>query len=630
MRDISQAWHAIIVASLCCVLACGPGGRQGGNCPGLCTAFGYQECNDGQYAPPVSCGPDQICDPNVGCVVCPPEALYCDGPTSTEVWRCNKDGTAGTKVMDCPAESVCSMGQCKTPCDAALDHPSNVGCVFWAVDLDNEAADLIGGFSNDAAAQQFAIVAANNNDYPVVVTVTRNAARVGMPLDEQAVASTTVPPRGTAQINLPQREVDGSMGQNGTYTKNSGSGSFVSPHAYHVVSTGPIVVYQFNPIIQQYSNDASTLIPIQALGTDYIIIGYPTANPCGDPNFMLESIPDHSSITVVAAYDNTTVTVEPSHPIKASAGDTGFPIAQTAKGGSLTFTLSRYTVVNLASDQPTANAFACAQSMQDGDFTGSYIRADKPIVVFTSGERGIGFGGAQNVVYPPDWDDETDSICCTDHLEEQLFPVTALGREFAVARSPIRSTDPSWKEPDIVRVVATTDNTTITTNLPAPNNSFTLNARQQRTFAATTGFTLSASNAVQVATYLVSQRFVKNGFIGDPSQLLIPAAEQHRKDYVFLVPTTFSQNFIVVAKPVNAMIMLDGLPLAMVEFANCVWAPIGTVAGIDYEQVTCPAQPGHHTVSGNLPFGLSVFGYYNVGSYAFVGGSDVKIINPLL
>jgi hypothetical protein len=35
----------------------------------------------------------------------------------------------------------------------------------------------------------------------------------------------------------------------------------------------------WNPIIQQFSNDASTLIPRQALGTDYIISGYETANP---------------------------------------------------------------------------------------------------------------------------------------------------------------------------------------------------------------------------------------------------------------------------------------------------------------------------------------------------------------
>ncbi len=619
--------HVLVASLLLVVASCGPGGRKGGDCPGICSALGYQECNDGQYGEPVACGADEVCDPSSGCVSCPPDQLYCDG--DDEVWQCNADGTGGTKVEDCPADSVCSNGACKTPCEAAAEHPSNLGCDFWAADLDNEAFNMAGA-SNDAAAQQFAIVAANNNDYEVIVTVTKNAARVSEPLNEQAVASVTVPPRGVARIDLPQREVDGAMGQNGTYTRNSGSGTFVSPHGFHVVSTGPVVIYQFNPIIQQFSNDASTLIPTSAIGMDYVIIGYNTANPCGNPQLPVESIPDHTAITILATQDDTTVTVTPTHPIKASGGDSGIAIAQTPKGGAVTFKLSRYTVVNLESEQPNdGNIFNCAMSGQDGDFTGSQIHADKPIVVFTSGERAIGFGGAENVVYPPGWDDQNDDICCTDHVEEQLLPVTALGKEFAIPRSPIRSTDPSWKEPDIVRVVATVDGTQITTNLPAPYDSFTLNAREQKTFAATTGLALKASNAVQVATYLVSQQFVKQGYIGDPSQLLIPAAEQHRKDYVFLVPDTFQSNYIVLAKPTDAKVMLDGFPLEMAEFANCVTGPIGQVAGIDYEQVTCPVAEGRHTVEADKPFGLSVYGYYNVGSYAFVGGSDVKIINPI-
>src|SRR5213075_1282206 len=144
-----------------------------------------------------------------------------------------------------------------------------------------------------------------------------------------------------------------------------------------------------------------------------------------------------------------------------------------------------------------------------------------------------------------------------------------------------RSTDPSWKEPDIFRVVATVDNTQITTNLPAPYDSFTLNARQQKSFAATTGFQLKASNAVEVASYLVSQHFVKQGYIGDPSQLLHPAAEQFRKSYVFMIPGTFQSNYIVLAKPKTATVMLDGQPLTGAEFSNCVYAPIGTIAGTE-------------------------------------------------
>ena len=53
------------------------------------------------------------------------------------------------------------------------------------------------------------------------------------------------------------------------------------------------------------------------------------------------------------------------------------------------------------------------------------------------------------------------------------------------------------------------------------------------------------------------------------------------------------------------------------------------VHGVNYEQVTCPVSEGQHTVAGTDPFGITVYGYYNVGSYAFAGGSDLKIINPI-
>ena len=616
--------------------ACGPDGRNNNNgCPGLCTALGYQACNaDGSYDPPVSCGPEQMCDPNAGCVVCPPEQLYCAGNDANDVYRCNNDGTDGTLVESCPDDHVCSGGECKTPCEAAEDNPSNVGCDFWAVDLDNEsAAGML--INSDSAAKQFSIVVANNNEYPVTVTVTINAANIGEPLDEQAVVSRVVSPGVAQRIDLPQREVDGCMAQNGPYVARSGSGTFVSPHAYHVVTTGPVVVYQFNPIIQAYSNDASTLIPRHAVGTDYIVLGYDTSNPCGIAGFNTPGIPDRASIAIVPIEDDTTVTVTPSHPIGASAGPSGFAIPQTPKGQALTFKLSKYMVANLESDQPmNVSAFQC-QSMvsagQNGDFTGSHIRSDKPIIVFTAHERANSFGGADNIEYPPGWDTETDDTCCTEHLEEQLFPTTAMGREFAIARSPIRSTDPSgWLEPDIIRVVATMDNTQITTNLPAPYNSFTLNARQQKSFGATTGFTLKSDQPVQVGSFLVPQHFVKQGYIGDPSQITLPAAEQFRKSYVFLVPDTFEKNYMALAKPKDAAIVVDGTPILGTEFSNCYSGDIGMVNGVEYDQLTCLLAAGQHVVSADKPFGLSVYGYYNVGSYAFVGGSDVKIINPIL
>jgi len=633
MRARNQVLVSIgLVLSAALYASCGPANRDNGdNCTSICSALGYQKCHeDGSFDPPVACGPDEVCDPERGCVVCVPDSLYCYGPTANDVYRCNGEGTGGEFVEACGADEVCSNGACKTPCEAALDHPSNVGCDFWAADLDNEASNIA---SANAAAQPFAIVVANNNDYPITVTVTKNGARVGQPVQEQVVTTVSVPPRSPQRIDLPQRELDGAMGQNSTYVRNGGSGTFVSPHAYHVVTSGPVVIYQFNPIIQQFSNDVSTLIPIQALGTDYIAVGFETANPCGIDGLGVEGIPDHGAITIVAPNDDTFVTVTTNHAIAPSGGDSGFAIPATPKGGTVSFKLSRYTAVNLETAMYQGNAIGCGTAVnggQNGDFTGSYIKADKPIVVFTSSERGLGFGGAPNVEYPPDWDMMNDKICCTEHLEEQLLPVTALGREFVIARSPIRSTYANWIEQDIYRVVGSADDTTVTTNLPAPFNTFKVNAREQKTFMARTGFTISADKAIQVAQYLVAQQFIKQGFTGDPDQMILPAAEQHRKDYVFLVPSTFQKNYVVFAKPITgANIKLDGVSLESQEFGNCVKAPIGTMQGVMYEQMTCPLVDGRHVATGDLPFGVTVYGYYSVGSYSFVGGSDVKLINPI-
>lgn len=606
--------------------------NSGSGCPGRCTSFGYEEClGDGNFAEPVPCDDDEICIPEIGCAVCVPDSPFCVGD---EVWTCNDQGTGGEFDHACDEGLVCSDGQCKTPCEKADDEPSNVGCHFWSVDLDNESVemDLLGPISsNDAAAQQFAVAVANNNDDPVTVRIYKNSARVGEPVNEALVEERVVAARSLEQINLPAREVDGTMGQNGAYNRDNPAHTFVSPHAYRIETTDPVVAYQFNPIIQQFSNDASILIPRQALGQHYYVLGWPTSNPCGGrPGSMFhqDSIPDRTSITIIGTEDDTQVTVMPTHPIVGSIGDSGIDIPATPAGEPLSFTINKYDVVNLESDQPMVdNIFDCVNMLdRDGDFTGTVVTSNKNVAVFSSNERGSGTGGAE-IPDPPHWTGEDNDSCCTDHLEQQMFPTAALGWEFAVSRSPIRSSDPGYTEPDVYRILATEDGTNVFTSLPAPNDRFVLDAGEHVTFAADTGFSVSSEGgAIMFGQYLLSQGYVPGG-IGDPTFVVFPAAEQHRKSYVFLVPTTFEDNYMVLAMPEGASLEVNGGPLG--EFSGCERAPIGTVNGIAYEQVTCPMNEGVHTVSSDLPFGLTVYGYYNVGSYGYPGGSDVKIINPV-
>lgn len=556
--------------------------------------------------------------------LCNPGQTFC--ANEDEVWECNDDGTDAELAETCPEDSVCHNGFCLSPCERAAQEASNVGCHFMAVDLDNEAVDLIGGISNDAAAQQFAIAVANINEYPVRVDVFRNAGRVGQPVQEVLVETRMVNPMDLVQIDLPQREVDGTMGQNGEYVKGSGSGTFVSPHAYRIESNAPVVAYQFQPVIQQFSNDASILIPQHTLGENYMVLGWPTSNPCGPPpgSFgAFDSVPDHTSVTIIGVEDDTRVTVIPTHPVMASGGDSGLAIPATPAGTPIELTINRYDVVNLESDQPVVAITECFNYLdRDGDFTGTQVLSSRPVAVFSSNERGSGTGGAQPPD-PPDWDGES---CCTDHLEQQMFPTTALGWEFAVSRSPVRSTHPTYEEPDLYRVLATVNGTQVTTTLPPPDDQFTLDAGQWRTFHAYDGFVIEAEGgAVMVGQYLVSQGRVPGG-IGDPTFIVFPAAEQHRTQYVFLVPTTFQDNYAVIAMPETASVQLDDFG----EFPpSCEERPIGSLNGVAYKQMTCLLTEGVHRLEASEPVGLTVYGYYNVGSYGYPGGSDVKLINPV-
>jgi len=164
------------------------------------------------------------------------------------------------------------------------------------------------------------------------------------------------------------------------------------------------------------------------------------------------------------------------------------------------------------------------------------------------------------------------------------------------------------------------------TSLAAPDDSFTLHANEQRTFHAYGGFTVeSAGGAIMIGQYLVSQELVPGG-IGDPTFTIFPAADQHRDHYVFLVPATFEDNYMVLALPTTASFELDGNG----EFPpSCSERPIGSLAGVTYRQVTCPLGEGVHRVKTSEPAGLTVYGYYSVGSYGYPGGSDVDIINPV-
>ena len=75
--------------------------------------------------------------------------------------------------------------------------------------------------------------------------------------DQRAVR--TVPPLGLEVFYLPHRDIESTS---------------ITPKAYRIRSSIPIVAYQFNPLDNEevFSNDASLLLPSHVLGKDYLVM----------------------------------------------------------------------------------------------------------------------------------------------------------------------------------------------------------------------------------------------------------------------------------------------------------------------------------------------------------------------
>src|SRR5438067_1399356 len=75
---------------------------------------------------------------------------------------------------------------------------------------------------------------------------------------------------------------------------DEGPGTFLSSRAFRIQATAPLVAYQFNPMAQTFSNDASLLLPTNGLGTIHRVLGWPTSNAIAPPPPLTapQGIPD--------------------------------------------------------------------------------------------------------------------------------------------------------------------------------------------------------------------------------------------------------------------------------------------------------------------------------------------------
>lgn len=231
-------------------------------------------------------------------------------------------------VEECPSPLICMNGMCvdDDACGYALANKSNIGCEYWAVDMDNSTPSM-----------PYAIAVSNLDAATAVVTVEqRNAS--GYVILETA--------------DVPSKQVHVFM-----LGDNTTAGSYLMQYkAYRVTSDLPVVAYQFNPYAglqpdnsDVCTNDGSLLLATSGLDNFYYVLGYPTNA-------------GSSSMNVVATQDGTTVKVTPANAMTGGSG-----VAALAAGVETTFVMNASDVLQLNSGS---------------DVSGTYVESDKPIGVF--------------------------------------------------------------------------------------------------------------------------------------------------------------------------------------------------------------------------------------------------------
>lgn len=248
------------------------------------------------------------------------------------------------------------------------------------------------------------------DDHYLEITVTARETttfRIFTGPDETPFNDTyTVPSNNSTQVVIPWELVEATGSEE------------IQDRGIRLVAEKPVNVYALNWSLN--SADVAVIYPVASLGTEYFAMCY---YPDIDQVNPITGNGRNSEFLVVATEDGTIVEITPS-----KVTHLGKP-----KDSTFTVVLNKGQVYQVQSE----NDLETRQSGQ-GDLTGSYILASKP-VAFYSGSLSTRVPTGQ---------------CCWDHLYEQIPPVHSWGLEYYLA--PLKT-----RQQDRYRIMAAQNNTTV-------------------------------------------------------------------------------------------------------------------------------------------------------------------------
>lgn len=546
------------------VFECQPGERR-------CLGNIVQVCKDYVFVDDTTCVSPQICSSVLGsCADCEPGVGICKG---SQLYECTDEGIAGEFVETCP-DNYCIDGRCtEHPCTYAQNNRSYLGCSYWPTILPNVVQPIF----------SFAVVVANPQDTRVDVTISTK--------DNPTFNVFSVAPKSVEVVKLPWID-DLKHGGGVAHPSRIVPGS-----AYHLTSSLPVAVYQFNPwefTIKgacangedcfSYTNDASLLLPDATFTQKYMVTTVSSYN----------TIP--GMFSVVAVKPGTTYV-----KVTFSAESDVSPFGLFKKGDTAVFTLSEWDVFEMFSGWPEApKDMATCYPKGKYDFTGSLIESSQPIAVFV---------GAKAMYIPCD-------TPYADHLEEQLFPLETWGNHY-IGTNVLSKND---TYPTVYRFVSAVDNNTLTFDPPF-QAATTLQTGEFFEVTTKENFEVNGTGPFALTQFMVGQAYVGTATdaISDPAMAMVVPVEQYRRSYSFMAPDSFTQNFVNIVVPAGASATLDGNPISSNDLI-----PIGTSQ--NYSVAKMEISGGAHTVESSSRVGISVYGVSRSTSYMYPGGLDLKLI----
>ena len=371
----------------------------------------------------------------------------------------------------------------------------------------------------------------------------------------------------------------------------------------HITSGSPISVYAV--ISNAARTGGSLILPTKSLGKEYYAFSYQNAGGTQNGNAK-------SEFTIVAVEDDTEIEITPtvSSTNGVRTANTTYKITQKLNKGDI------------------------YQFQSANDVSGSIIKTlgnCKPIAVF-SGNTWAAFCENGNTLTNPNVPlPGRPTPSGGDNLYQQLFPISAWGKNFVTA--PFYNTENG--NTDAIRIIVSENNTNITVNGSSVSAFGTTLANPYSKGSIITYFTntpsiVKADKPIGVAQYQSAQNCNASNrttvqFPGDPEMTILNPIEQTLSDITVFsrlisvtgVRTNISKYYLnIILKTVDApTLKVDGLAVTGFKTIDSEYS---------YVIIDVSTSQDQHRIVASGGFVAIAYGYGSVESYAYLAGADVK------